>query len=124
MAIFDEENIYIVKDSKIMPHGCKDPVTRLYMVNITEGKDTIRPKLNIKHLKNLGSIHNFTNSVYDIKKKVDLIKYYHKCCFSPVISTWVQAIKKGIFCTWPGLTSAAVLKYLPPSLATAKGHMR
>ena len=53
MAIFDDENVYIVKDSKVMLHGFKDHVTILYMVNITEGKDTIQPRLNIKHMKNL-----------------------------------------------------------------------
>ena len=78
MAIFDENNVYIVKDSEVMLHGYKDPVTRLYMVNITERTDTIRPKLNIKHLKNLGGVQNFSNNAYDIKKKRDLIKYYHK----------------------------------------------
>ena len=124
MAIFDENNVYIVKSGEVILHGHKDPITRLYMVNITNNTTTIKPKLNIKHLENLGGVHNHTNNAYDITKKRDLIEYYHKCCFSPVISTWVQAIKKGNFCTWPGLTSSAVIKYLPPSLATAKGHMQ
>ena len=54
----------------------------------------------------------------------DLIMYLHRACFSPTISTWVQAIDAGYFVTWPGLTSKLVKKYLPKSIATAKGHMR
>ena len=98
MAIFDDKHVYIVKDSKVMLHGFKDNVTRLYMVNIIKVKDTIQPRLSIKHMK-IGGIHNFSNNAYDIKKKEDLISYYHTCCFSPFISTWVNTIKNGNFCT-------------------------
>jgi hypothetical protein len=48
----------------------------------------------------------------------------YRACFSPVIKTWTQAIDAGFFTTWPGLTSALVHKYLPKSVATAKGHPR
>jgi hypothetical protein len=37
--------------------------------------------------------------------------------------TWVRAIHAGHFATWPGLTAELVHKHLPPSLATAKGHL-
>ena len=39
-------------------------------------------------------------------------------------ATWKKAIENGHFTTWPGLTPAAVEKYLPRhSPATDKGHM-
>ena len=40
--------------------------------------------------------------------KQDLAKYFHACCFSPCPSTFIKAIKKGHFITWPGLTDALI----------------
>ena len=57
------------------------------------------------------------------KTKSDLVRYLHACCFSPPIETFLQAVKKGNFVTWPGLTEKLVLRYLEPTVATAKGHL-
>ena len=75
-------------------------------------------------MENLGTVTKFANNAYDIKVKRDLVTYYHQCCFSLVVSTWLEAIENGFFCTWPGLTATVVKKYLQPSMATAKGHMK
>ncbi len=40
-----------------------------------------------------------------------------------MVSTWIKAIQKGFFQSWPGLTSEAVHKHLEASEATAKGHL-
>lgn len=53
----------------------------------------------------------------------DLIKYLHAACFSPVPSTWIQAIKANNFITWPGLTIQLVKKHLPLTEATIQGHI-
>ena len=61
-----------------------------------------------------------------IKKKqthMELIQYLHACCFSPVPSTFIKAIKKGFLKSFPGLTVELVEKYLPTSIASAKGHI-
>jgi hypothetical protein len=55
---------------------------------------------------------------------MQLIDFLHRACFSPTMSTWTQAIEDNFFATWPGLTAEAVRKYLPKSLATAKGHLK
>ena len=55
--------------------------------------------------------------------KRDLVRYFHACSFSPSKSTFLKAIKKGHFITWPGLTTDLVNKFLPPSVFTAKGHL-
>ena len=36
------------------------------------------------------------------------IKYLHQCAFSPTPRTWIQAVKKGHFKTWPGVTVEAI----------------
>jgi hypothetical protein len=64
------------------------------------------------------------NSVYELTKKRDIVRYLHQACCSPVSSTWIKAIDAGYFATWPGLTAELVRKHLPKSLATSKGHMR
>ena len=57
------------------------------------------------------------------KTKTDIIQYLHGCCFSPMPIKFLKAIKNGIFLTWPGLNNQILLKYLPPSIATALGHL-
>ena len=53
-----------------------------------------------------------------------LISYLHACAGFPVIVTWIEAINKGWYSTWPGLTSSRVRQHLPPSEHTTMGHMR
>ena len=124
MAIFGEEKVYIIKDSIVLLHGNRYVCTDLYMANISTNELTVQPKLNMKHMQNLGVIDNFADNAYKVKVKRDLITYHHRCCFSPVVSTWIRAIENGNFCTWPGLTAHAVHKHLPKFMVTAKGHMR
>ena len=75
-------------------------------------------------MENLGGIKKFANNAFEFKVKKDFITYYHKCCFSPVVSTWVQVIENRSFRTWPELTAHAVRKHLTKSMVTAKGHMQ
>ena len=52
------------------------------------------------------------------------IAFYHAVLFSPVVSTWCDAIDNGHFTTWPELTSAQVRKHLPKgSVPMIKGHL-
>ena len=51
------------------------------------------------------------------------MQYLHLAAFSPVPATWIKAIQKVLFQSWPGLTTKAVGKYLPKSIATNKGHL-
>ena len=63
------------------------------------------------------------NHVYDTKSKQDLILFYHAACFSPPKRTFVEAIKRNAFASWPGLTADIVNKYLPRTEETIKGHI-
>ena len=64
-----------------------------------------------------------SNNVHTLSTKSDIMQYLYRAAFSPVVSTWTNAITAGFFTTWPGLNSALVRKHLPKSLATAKGHL-
>jgi hypothetical protein len=62
-------------------------------------------------------------SAYQTSTLPELVQFLHAACFSPSTSTFLQAIQAGYLTTWPGLTAPIVAKYLPKSIATAKGHM-
>ena len=64
------------------------------------------------------------NHVYETKSKQELVSFYHAACFSPSKSTFIAAIKRNAFISWPGLTANLVSKYLPKTEATIKGHIR
>jgi hypothetical protein len=53
----------------------------------------------------------------------DRVAFYHAALFSPVISTWCDAIDAGHFTTWTDLTSAQVRKHFPGSVPMHLGHM-
>ena len=73
-------------------------------------------------------IDNKTHKINIIIRKKQpqktLAQYLHATCYSPVPSTFITAIKNGNFDTWPGLTPHLINKHLPPSISTAKGHIR
>ena len=62
------------------------------------------------------------NNAFAMATNPDLAMYYHRAAFSPVPTTFISAINKGNFSTWPGLTAELISKHLPKSLATAKCH--
>ena len=64
------------------------------------------------------------NHVYETKSKQELILFYHAACFSPKKRTFVDAIKRNAFASWPRLTVELVNKYLPRTDANIKGHIR
>ena len=52
----------------------------------------------------------------------DLVAFHHASLGSPVVSTLEEAVRRG-FVSVPGLTSEALKRWTPRSLATAKGHL-
>jgi hypothetical protein len=64
------------------------------------------------------------NNIHKLTVKQDIMTYLHCACFSPVPSTWLNAINAGHFTTWPGLTIDLICKDLSKSVATSKGHIR
>lgn len=67
---------------------------------------------SLKSETNFPKINNFSNLVYKLNKKEDIVKYLSTAMQNPVPQTWIQAIDASFFSTWPGLTSKLVRKYL------------
>ena len=64
------------------------------------------------------------NHLYETKSKHELILFYRAACFSPTKRTFLEAIKRNVFTSWPRITADLVKKYPPKIEATIKGHIR
>ena len=64
------------------------------------------------------------NHVYEAKSKQELTLFYDAACFRPTKRTFVDAIKRNAFASWPEITVELVKKYLLSTEATIKGHIR
>ena len=72
---------------------------------------------------NQSTLHQANTIIRKDKSKTKIEKYLHAAAGYPVISTFIQAIKKGNFLSWPGIESILFKKHLPKSMATTKGHL-
>jgi hypothetical protein len=61
---------------------------------------------------------------HTVQTKANSICFAHQSLCSPRISTLLKAIKRGYLKRCPNVTAHGVNKYLNPSPATAKGHMK
>ena len=43
-------------------------------------------------------------NVYELQTVPERIRYFHACTGFPTKQSWMKAIKKGFFASWPGLT--------------------
>ena len=82
--------------------GHRVPRTRLYMINMTAP---------LKSMTEQNIPDTFrANHVYETKSKQELTLIYHAACFSPTKRTFLDAIKRNAFASWPGLTVELVNK--------------
>jgi hypothetical protein len=63
----------------------------------------------------------FTHS---IRTRANAIKFTHQSMCNPKISSLMKALREGFLKGCPNLSEELVTKYLNPSPATAKGHMK
>jgi hypothetical protein len=61
---------------------------------------------------------------HTVQTKENSICFAHQSFCSPKISTMLKAIRRGYLKGCPNLTAKGISKYLNPSPATAKGHMK
>ena len=71
---------------------------------------------------NQASEFEFAHNAHETTTKAELAKYHHQSLFSPPVVTITKAIKNYHLNSFPGLEKA-LLKHLPMSSATIKGHM-
>ena len=61
---------------------------------------------------------------HTVRTKANSIKFAHQSMCSPTISTLLKEIRRGYLDGCPNLSAIGVTRYLNPSPATAKGHMK
>ena len=52
-------------------------------------------------------------SVYNLKTKTELVRYYHAAADFPTQPTWIAAIHNNQYKTWPGLDGRTAATYFP-----------
>jgi hypothetical protein len=127
----DEVNVYDATTTSIKPTnqavltGWRDKKTGLWrvpLVNQIDNENTDTYLLSKNESNNIAN--EIANNVYDLPSTEQAIRYLHACAGFPTKATWLKAIAKGFYSTWPLLTTKNVNKYFPESEETQKGHMR
>jgi hypothetical protein len=117
---FTSDAVLLSKQGRTFSIGTRNPINGLWTVDLSNNTKSLARNPPTALTFRLPLI----NSAQNMKTLPNLVQYFHRACFSPVIKTWTQAINAGFFTTWPGLTSVLVPKHLPKYVATAKGHLR
>ena len=74
--------------------------------------------------RNSSTLNEYLNVIIRRKQThSELADFLHAACFSPVVSTFLHAVKNNHFITWPGLTPQLITKHLTKKIAAAKGHL-
>jgi hypothetical protein len=66
----------------------------------------------------------YLHNVYELPSLKPTIRYLHGAAGFPTKASWLKAICKGNYLSWPLINVKNVAKYFPESKETQKGHMR
>ena len=105
IAVLDKRFLNVYKYNHHILQGCRNWTDGLWDVHIKKQQET----LNVIVRKN--------------QTKHELAEYLHKCAFSPSLSTFQRAIRKGHLITWPGITNINFEKHITNLVPVAKGHL-
>ncbi len=129
---FDDLKYTVWCNNKIILQGGKDKATNLWTLPIGKVGTTSRhntvvippaaPVLVNAHAHYATTHIAFFTHI--IRNKANSIQFAYQLLCSPLILTLLKAIKRGYIKGCPNLTAQGISKYLNPSPATAKGHMR
>ena len=125
---FDKEKCDVIYKGDIILRGLKDAATGLWTLPINSTK-TALPRLSpgVNRAQDSVGIHpgvqlaSFTHSV---RTRANGVKFAHQSLCNPKLSTLLKAVRRGFLKGCPNLSEKLILKYLNPSPATAKGHMK
>merc|ERR1711966_167889 len=92
--------------------------TGLWMIPLVPEAEQDTPTESVRQDAN----QQQANHLHQSSTKAETAEFYHQSLFSPPPTTLLKAIKNNQFDSFPGLVPS-LLKHLPPSTATAKGHM-
>ena len=123
----DQHSCKIYYQGALVLTGTRDETTGLWKVPIHphrpahHGKHS---KLNAPHDSPLVTAPHTAMNMYTLPSKQQQLKYMHQAFFSPPIATLLKAINNNQLQGFPLMKADLVRKYLAPSPATSKGHMK
>jgi hypothetical protein len=121
VALFTKFNVKLYKNGKVIIIGKRNATNGLWNIPLA-------PKPAPSNTPNAPAApqyqHTANGAIRDLGTKQALASFLHACAFSPIPSTFLRAIQRGHFKSWPGLTPSLITKHLSKSLATSKGHLR
>jgi hypothetical protein len=85
--------VYIQKEGITLLTGSRDPINGLWRIPLET--PTSPPAVT----------KNQCHDACQTTSTAEIMQYLHTATFSPVTSTWLKAIERGFFHSWPGLTT-------------------
>ena len=107
VTIHEPGTVKVTTTTDPILQGCKLKGAKLWTIEANEPSATER-----------------ANKVYDLPSIAQTVQYLHAATGFPVEETWIKAIKKGNYSTWPTITPAVVRRHFLESDETQKGHMK
>ncbi len=137
-VVFDNDKCDMMYNDKIILTGYKDSITDLWTLPIhtkvcTTPGSTVQPRPGpcLGRTPNPSSVASDTHPglsfaafMYSVCTWANAVKFAHQFLCNPKISTLLKAVRRGLLKGSPNMTEKLILKYLNPSPATAKGHMK
>ncbi|KAL7474261.1 hypothetical protein ACHAW6_000241 [Cyclotella cf. meneghiniana] len=110
--VHDHNNITITSTKPVTLQGCRDK-NGLWRVPLAEPTSIL-----------CSTVGHCINNVYDLPSTAHLVRYLHAALGFPNKNKFLAAICNGNLTTFPGVTSANVMKRFPESNEMQKGHMK
>ena len=127
-VVFDDGKCQVFYNNKVILTGFKDPVSDLWTLPVLPD-DSHRTSHGATHHSSSDPIHDDAPSEvasfsYHRTTKENNVKFMHQSLCNPPKPSLLAAIRRGFLRGAPHLNLKSVAKYLPPSMATAKGHLK
>jgi hypothetical protein len=121
-VVFHKNRVDVWYDGKLILMGPRNMSTDLWTLPFTNKCNmSIPPATPRTDMLVHPALASYTHS---IRMQMNAIRVSHQSLGNPHISTLLKAVRHGFLNGCPNISGKLVLKYLNPSLATAKGHMK
>jgi hypothetical protein len=123
VGIYDSNNTKIQVSRAAVLEGWYVPHEKLWRIPLVKGvrarnnnTETILTEQSpLEILADAAPPTDHILSVYELKTRPELVRYYHAAAGFPTKPTWTKAIRNGHYASWPGLTAAVATRHFPES---------
>jgi hypothetical protein len=127
-VLFNDNQCQVIYNGKVILTGYKDPVSNLWTLPIIP-VNRAWTTLDAQHQSPLGpcrsgALHHAINFSYHQTTKESNVKFMHQSLCNTPKSSLLATIQRGFLHGAPHFSKKAIAKYLPPSPATSKGHIK